>query len=155
MAASSSSCPTAARAWSPMVCVSDGIAVSADHRRLVVAEMEGECLAEYEIEADGSLRLSRKLPCARDPDGICLDRDGAVWIASFAEDAFVRIARDGKEVRRIAVPGRRAIACALGGADRKTLFCLSADTTHEELRKGKSSARIDVVEVDVPGAGYP
>lgn len=133
----------------------NGIAVSADHTRLVVAEMEGECLAEYEIEADGGLHFSRKLPCAKDPDGICLDRDGAVWAASFAEDAFVRIALDGKELQRIAVTGRRAIACALGGADRKTLFCISADTTHEELRKGKSSARIDVIEVDVPGAGYP
>ncbi len=39
----------------------NGIAVSADHRRLVVAEMEGECLAEYEIEADGGLRLARKI----------------------------------------------------------------------------------------------
>ena len=133
----------------------NGMGVSADHTRLAVAEMEGECLAEYDIEADGSLRFGRKLPCAKDPDGICLDRDGAVWAASFAEDAFVRIARDGRELRRIAVPGRRAIASALGGADRKTLFCISADTTHEELRKGKSSARIDVIEVDVPGEGYP
>ena len=27
----------------------NGIAVSADHRRLVVAEMDGGCLAEYDI----------------------------------------------------------------------------------------------------------
>src|SRR5204862_7775925 len=58
----------------------NGIAISADNNRLVVAEMEGECLAEYDIEADGSLRLNRRMPCARDPDGICLDRDGAVWV---------------------------------------------------------------------------
>jgi sugar lactone lactonase YvrE len=32
----------------------NGIAVSADHSRLVVAEMDGECLADYDIEADGS-----------------------------------------------------------------------------------------------------
>lgn len=133
----------------------NGITVSADHRRLVVAEMDGECVADYEIAPDGSLKLRRKLPCGKEPDGICLDRDGAVWVACYSEDAFVRIDTDGEERQRIGVPGRRAIACALGGPERRTLFCLSAATSHEDLRRGKSSARIDVVEVDVPGAGYP
>jgi sugar lactone lactonase YvrE len=133
----------------------NGIAVSADNRRLVVAEMDGECLAEYDIEPDGGLRFTRRLGRMKDPDGICLDRDGAVWVASFNEDAFVRIDRDGNELRRIRVPGRRAIACVLGGPDRKTLFCLSAVTSPEDLRQRKSSARIDTVEVETPGAGHP
>lgn len=132
----------------------NGIAVSADHRRLVVAEMDGACLADYALEADG-LRLERKLGCPNDPDGICLDREGAVWVASYGEGVFVRIGRDGSELARVAVPGRRAIACALGGPDRRTLFCLSARTSPEEMRQRKSSSRIDVVEVDVPGAGWP
>lgn len=133
----------------------NGIAVSADHRRLVVAEMDGARLADYEIAADGSLRSHRRFGRVNDPDGICLDRDGAVWVASFTEDAFIRIGRDGEERQRIAVPGRRALACALGGAERKTLFCLSAETSYEELRKGKSASRIDVIEVETPGDGYP
>jgi sugar lactone lactonase YvrE len=133
----------------------NGIAVSADNGRLVVAEMDGEGLAEYDIEADGALRFRRRFGNMKDPDGICLDHEGAVWVASFQEDAFIRLDRDGREVRRIEVPGRRAIACVLGGPVRQTLFCLSAATTHEELRQGKSSARIDAIEVAIPGAGYP
>ncbi|KJC59433.1 hypothetical protein UP10_18185 [Bradyrhizobium sp. LTSPM299] len=133
----------------------NGIAVSSDHRRLVVAEMDGACLADYDIEADGGLRLRGRLGRMSDPDGICLDREGSVWVASFTEDAFIRIGRDGEECERIAVAGRRALACALGGADRRTLFCLSAATSFEELRKGKSSSRIDVIEVETPGDGYP
>lgn len=133
----------------------NGIAVSADHRRLVVAEMDGATLADYDLAADGTLNLRGRLGRMNDPDGICLDRDGAVWVASFTEDAFIRVGRDGSELRRIAVPGRRALACALGGPDRRTLFCLSAATSYEELRQRKSSSRIDIVEVDVPGAGYP
>jgi sugar lactone lactonase YvrE len=136
----------------------NGIAVSADHRRLVVAEMDGACLADYALEGDGlrpSLRLERKLACPNAPDGICLDREGAVWVASYGEGVFVRIGRDGRELARIAVPGRRAIACVLGGPDRRTLFCLSAQTSPEEMRQRKSSSRIDVVEVDIPGAGVP
>src|SRR5690242_2594837 len=133
----------------------NGIAISADHKRLVLAEMDGACLADYDIAADGDLRLRRRLGRMNDPDGICLDRDGAVWVASFTEDAFIRIARDGNELQRIAVPGRRALACALGGPDRKTLFCLSAATSYAELRQGKSSSRIDVVAVETAGDGYP
>ena len=133
----------------------NGIAVSADHTRLVVAEMDGACLADYDIETDGALRLRGRLGRMDAPDGICLDRDGAVWVASFTEDAFIRIGRNGEEIRRIAVPGRRALACALGGPDRKTLFCLSAATSYEELRQRKSSSRIDVVAVETAGSGFP
>jgi len=133
----------------------NGIAVSADHKRLVVAEMDGACLADYDIDTDGGLRLRGRLGRMNDPDGICLDRDGAVWVASFTEDAFIRVARDGSELQRIAVPGRRSLACALGGPERKTLFCLSAATSYAELRQGKSSSRIDVVEVETAGDGFP
>jgi sugar lactone lactonase YvrE len=133
----------------------NGIAVSADHSRLVVAEMDGGCLAEYDIEADGGLSFRRRFGNVKAPDGICLDHEAAVWVASFNEDAFIRIGRDGEELQRIEVPGRRAIAGVLGGPERRTLFCLSAATTHEELRQRKSSARIDVADVEIPGAGYP
>ena len=133
----------------------NGIAVSADNRRLVVAEMDGGCLADYNIAPDGGLNFRQKFGAMKSPDGICLDRDGAVWVASFEEDAFIRIDRDGRELQRIEVPGRRALACVLGGAERRTLFCLSAATSYEELRQRKSSARIDTVHVEIPGAGYP
>lgn len=133
----------------------NGIAISADNRRLVVAEMEGDCLAEYDVRADGGLDFRRRFASMKAPDGICLDDEGAVWVASYDEDAFIRVDRDGRELRRVEVPGRRAIACALGGTRRRTLFCLSAETSHEEMRQRKSSARIDVLDVDISGAGYP
>jgi sugar lactone lactonase YvrE len=133
----------------------NGIAVSADNGRLVVAEMDGECLAEYDIEADGGLNFRRRLGNMKAPDGICLDHEEAVWVASFDEDAFIRVGRDGHELQRMEVPGRRAIACVLGGPARRTLFCLSAATSPEQLRQRKSSARIDAVDVEIPGAGYP
>jgi sugar lactone lactonase YvrE len=133
----------------------NGIAISADNSRLVVAEMDGGCLAEYDIEDDGSLNFRCRFGSMNSPDGICLDRDGAVWVASFNEDAFIRLDRRGLELQRVEVPGRRAIACVLGGVGRRTLFCLSAATSYEELRQRKSSARIDAVDVDIAGAGYP
>jgi sugar lactone lactonase YvrE len=133
----------------------NGIAVSADNSRLVVAEMDGACLADYDIEPNGDLKFRGRFGSMKSPDGICLDQQGAVWVAAFEEDAFIRLDRSGRELQRIEVPGRRALACTLGGAERKTLFCLSAATSYEELRQRKSSSRIDVVDVEIAGTGYP
>ena len=133
----------------------NGIAVSADNRRLVVAEMDGACLADYDIEPNGGLKFRGRFGSMKSPDGICLDQEGAVWVAAFEEDAFIRLDRGGRELQRIEVPGRRALACVLGGPERRTLFCLSAATSYEELRQRKSSSRIDVVDVEIAGAGYP
>lgn len=133
----------------------NGIAVSEAGKRLVVAESEGNRLAAFAVADDGSLDLSRRFGSFTEPDGICLDRDGAVWTSLFQEDAFVRVDAKGNVLDRISVTCRRAVACALGGDDRRTLFCISAETTHEDLMRGKSSARIDTARVEVPGAGFP
>jgi sugar lactone lactonase YvrE len=133
----------------------NGVAISSANDRLVVAEMEGDCIADYAMEPDGTLTFRRRFGEIAAPDGICLDREGAVWAASFTGDAFLRIAPNGGEVDRIDMPGRRAIACVLGGRERCTLYCLSADTTYERMAKRDSSSRIDAVEVAVAGDGWP
>src|SRR4030095_10870607 len=45
----------------------NGIAVSADNTRLVVAEMDGHCLAEYYIEADGGLKFRQRFGSMKSP----------------------------------------------------------------------------------------
>jgi sugar lactone lactonase YvrE len=132
----------------------NGIAVSADGRRLVVAESNGDCLAEFAVDADGGLTLRRRFACIGEPDGLCLDAEGGAWVAAFKEDAIVRVDGDGRVTERIALPGR-GVACALGGDDRRTLFCISAETTHEDLACGRSTSRLHAVRVAVPGSGFP
>ena len=51
--------------------------------------------------------------------------------------------------------GKFAVAPALGGPNRSTLYLLTADTTKELLAQGKAKGFVEVVEVDVPGAGWP
>jgi sugar lactone lactonase YvrE len=133
----------------------NGIALSGDGKHLLVAESRANRLAEFSIGKDGSLTFVRRFGTVGEPDGICLDRDGAVWVASFKEDAFVRLSHEGKELTRIQTPGRRAVACVLGGEDGRTLFCVTADTTHEQLLQGRSQSRVDVVSVNVAGDGLP
>ena len=43
----------------------------------------------------------------------------------------------------------------LGGEDRKTLFISSSKDSSEEACLTDQSAKIEVIRVDVPGAGLP
>jgi len=131
----------------------NGIAVSGD--LLVVGESDGDCISAYKIAPDGSLHSHKRIGHFGEPDGVAIDCENAVWVSLFKEDAFVRIDREGRELQRISVAGRRAIACALGGPARKTLFAITADTTHEDLMRGKSHANLLSIEVAVAGAGAP
>jgi sugar lactone lactonase YvrE len=133
----------------------NGIAISGNGKRLVVAESIGDRLREFRIDPDGSLSQERTFGSFDEPDGVCIDQSGHVWVGLFSEDSFVRVAPDGEVVQRIPTPGRRAVACCLGGPERRSLFCITAVTTHEDLLRGHSTSRIEVIDVPVPGDGRP
>ena len=125
--------------------------------RLVVAESAGHRLTSFDIAADGSL-LNRQIYAdisGYEPDGICLDQGGGIWVSAFEQCAFLRVLEGGQVTNRIDVPGRFAVACQLGGEEGRTLFCLTCEGTWADVCAGRSQAKVEVVEVDVPGAGSP
>ena len=135
----------------------NGTVITPDGAVLIVAESLGRRLTAFDISAGGSLtnrRLYADCP-GRGPDGICLDEEGAVWAAMPLAGEFQRILPGGAITDTISVEGRMAIACALGGPERRTLFLLSATHHSPEALKGTRDARIDVVRVPVGGAGIP
>ena len=165
------------REVAPDVASPNGMAVSADGKTLIVAMSHDHRLLAFDIEEDGSLanrRLFADLQPrpAQDgghrasPDGICLDAEGAVWAGSPESREFLRIALGGQIVDRIALPApHRAVACVLGGPERRTLFMVISETSKETLAACKrdpgaearstSKGWIDTVEVGVPGVGWP
>ena len=60
------------------------------------------------------------------PDGICLDAEGAVWYGDVPNKRCVRV-REGGEVLQTIELDRGCFACALGGADRRTLFMVATE----------------------------
>ena len=140
----------------------NGMVITPDGKTLIVAETIGRRLTSFDIAPDGS--LSGRRPFAdlatgaiggAHPDGICLDAEGAVWASSPPTSEFVRVREGGDITHRIPVPGKWAVACMLGGEDRRTLFLCTAETTLQGLGQGKSVGWIETVRVDVPGAGRP
>ena len=133
----------------------NGTVISGDGRTLIVGESYGRRLTAFDVERDGSLSNRRVwADIGMAPDGICLDAEGCVWVASPTERALVRVRQGGVIASRVEV-GRKAIACMLGGPDRRTLFALTSETTQPGRAMELRSARVETIAVDVPGAGLP
>ena len=134
----------------------NGTVITPDGKTLIVGESFGGRLTAFDILPDGMLanrRVWAQLEGAV-PDGICLDAEGAIWVASPLSSEVLRVREGGAVARRIAVE-TQAIACMLGGADRRTLFILTAGSVDPERAKKEKRGRIEAIEVDVAGAGYP
>jgi len=135
----------------------NGMVITPDDRTLIVAESFGACLTAFDKASDGSLsnrRVFAKLENGEVPDGIALDAEGAVWVASPLTNECLRVHEGGRVSRRVrgsALP----YACALGGPERKTLFLCTATTHNPDECVEKRSGKIEMVSVDVPGAGWP
>jgi len=134
----------------------NGAVLTPDGQTLIVGESFGARLTAFDVAPDGTLR-HRRIWAALDgavPDGICLDAEGAIWVASPLSKEVLRVRDGGEVVERIAT-ATQAIACMLGGADRRTLFVLTAQSFHRDECRAQRNARIEVAAVDVPGAGLP
>src|SRR5437867_4015581 len=119
-----------------------------DGRTLVVGESGGARLTAFTIAADGSLGERRVWAPLENavPDGICLDAEGAIWVASPVGNEVLRVREGGAVVDRVRV-STIPFACMLGGPDRRTLFVATAETHQPEQVKARPSGRIEIATV--------
>ncbi len=137
----------------------NGMVITPDGKRLIVAETGAHRLTSFVINEDGTLSdrtIFAQFDKLHPPDGICLDQEGGVWVAAGAE--CIRVTKDGEISHTVKCTGELALACMLGGDNRQTLFICTKDMSlsyGEDFRKTKTG-RIEVVDVDSqPGAGFP
>jgi sugar lactone lactonase YvrE len=146
-----------ARAVADDLLFPNGCVITPNGRTLVVGETFGARLTAFSIEPDGSLtgrRVWAQLEKAA-PDGICLDAEGAIWVASPPNAEVLRVREGGEVTHRIPVENQ-AIACMLGGPDRRTLFVLTGPVFEPpEKVRALRWGRIETVRVEIPGAGLP
>lgn len=133
----------------------NGMTILSSGELLVADSLTGDLLA-FTRRADGTLtsrRVWASLP-GEMPDGISLDAEGAVWVASHHKVLRVR---EGGEITDVVDMGpTRATACMLGGADGRTLLITASDThDRAEIRAKGPSGALYTVRVPVAGAGLP
>ena len=134
----------------------NGTVISADGRRLIVGESFAARLTAFDIAADGSLENRRSWARLEGavPDGICLDAAGGIWVASPISAEVLRVQEGGEISDRIPL-NDNAFACMLGGSDGRSLFILTAPSSHPKHCAQERRGRIETVRVVYPHAGLP
>jgi len=137
--------------------------VITDDGTLIVAETFGDRVSAFDLTDDGELVNRRAFaefgsrPSSTDvgevlptlhvaSDGICLDPEGAIWIADAVGDRLLRVVEGGTITDELR-PGTPVYACALGGADGRTLFACAAPDFHDEARKAATEGRLIALRV--------
>jgi len=132
---------------------------------LIVGETFGNRISAFDVHDDGSLSDRRDwarfgpLPdtdeltsalraLAVGPDGICLDSEGALWVADALGRRAIRVLEGGQITDTIHL-GTGIFALALGGHDGKTLFMCTAPSFAEHERRNTRESRIVTTRVDV------
>lgn len=132
----------------------NGTVLTPDGKTLILGETFGGCLTAFDVDPGGQLSNRRVWAeiAPRVPDGICLDADGAIWVANPTAPECVRVA-EGGQVREVIDTGQPCYACMLGGPEGRTLFMLTAAA----LGSGGDAptGKVVVAEVDSPRAGLP
>ena len=134
----------------------NGMVLSPDGRTLIVAETLAMCLTAFDIDGDGTLSNRRAWARVgmRAPDGICLDANGNVWIANAIAPECVLIGPGGNVMATVETD-QPCFACMLGGADRRTLYMMTAPTPVVAVVAASRQGHILSARVDTPGAGRP
>ena len=143
----------------------NGTVITPDGKTLIIGETYAARLTAFDINEDATLSnrriwadftLNAEEGSVPVPDGMCLDAEGAIWVASPTTASVIRVKEGGEILDRIPVE-TNAYACMLGGEDLKTLFiCTSnASGVDPEAAVKEKSGKIEIVKVDVPGVGKP
>lgn len=146
-----------------MVCP-NGMIISKDQKKLIVADTFAKQLIAFDIAPDGSLK-NRYIWAVLEggPDGITMDTEGAVWAAIPHMGVVIRVEEGGKVLRTIRFD-KTPLACTLGGPNGDLLFVVTVDAhnelSEEELNNqdaalNKRGSCIEYISVGVQGIGTP
>ena len=134
----------------------NGPVITPDGKTLILGETLSANLTAFDIGPGGDLSNRRVWASIgpRVPDGICLDAEGAIWVANPIAPECVRVA-EGGEVLEVIETGQPCYACMLGGDDGKTLFMLTAASSIAHVAAAKATGQLLTASVDAPRAGRP
>ncbi|MEN9718263.1 MAG: hypothetical protein RIQ99_1141 [Pseudomonadota bacterium] len=133
----------------------NGMVITPDGQRLLVADSIDQCIYAFTLAADGTLSARTcfaALP-GEMPDGMCMDASGAVWVA--VHGRVVRVAEGGTVLDEVEMGATLATAVTLGGADGRTLLITASDSYDRSVMARNPTGRLFSVKVDAPGIGLP
>ncbi|MGW4335723.1 SMP-30/gluconolactonase/LRE family protein [Rhodococcus koreensis] len=126
----------------PNVTISNGLDWDCDAKRLYYIDSPTHRIDAIDFDLDRGRFGARRpfvaiAPADGEPDGLCVDADGGVWVALFGGGAVRRYWPDGSLDLHLPVPVTNPTSLAFGGADLTDLYITSARVglTPEQLTR--------------------
>ncbi|MDG2001826.1 MAG: SMP-30/gluconolactonase/LRE family protein [Novosphingobium sp.] len=138
----------------------NGMGLSPDGHRLYHCESQAGIFA-YDLVEDGSFAGKRLFNERLDGDGLAVDAEGGVWVASYDSGVIVRLNPDGSEDRKIKLPQPHKVVTSLcfGGEDWCDLYVTTggSDGVNAMMRGElpEREASLFRTRSDIPGRPVP
>lgn len=119
--------------------LSNGIGFSPDGRRMYHADTVSTGIVAHDFDDGNIVAGSRRMFATLTrgmPDGLAVDTEGGVWVASYGGGCVTRFAPDGSFDRHIDVPAREVTSLCFAGTDLDELIVVTADNTDDASRGG-------------------
>ncbi|WP_033288590.1 SMP-30/gluconolactonase/LRE family protein [Amycolatopsis jejuensis] len=130
--------------------VANGMVLLDDERTLAVAETRSDPprVTLFDVGLDGTLANRRPLITLDQeaPDGLAVDPEGNVWVASPLTRELLCVTRSGRLAGRMKT-GQAPLSCVFGGARGTTLFVCESDAWGHEESRTRRVGRVTVREL--------
>jgi gluconolactonase len=115
----------------------NGVALSPGERTVYHSDTRNNVILVHELADDGTARGRRAFhfpPGA--PDGMAVDAQGFLWVASAGGGCVARLTPDGEIDRVLDVPARTVTSLCFAPEGEPELYVVTADNTDEPDRRG-------------------
>lgn len=109
--------------------ITNGPAVSPDGRTLYHTDTLDRRIYAFDLDAGGNATNKRPFATIEDggwPDGMAVDAEGCVWVATFGGWRIDRFDARGKKLDAVRFPCANITKLAFGGDDLRTVYATSA-----------------------------
>ncbi len=138
--------------------ISNGLGWSLDRRTMYFIDSGPGVVYAFDVDENGNISNQRTLvqfDQASDgvPDGMCIDAEGALWIALWGGYQVRRYSHIGELLARVDIPTMQPACCAIGGSNGTTLYVTTAreDMSSEQLEFEPDAGRLFCIDVGIPG----
>jgi D-xylonolactonase len=127
----------------------NGVALSPGERTIYHSDTRNNVILVHTLADDGTASDRRVLhfpPNA--PDGMAVDAQGLLWVASARAGCIARLTPEGEIDRVVDIPAQMVTSLCFAGGDARDLYVVTGDNTEAPERGGT----IFRITVDVAGA---
>jgi xylono-1,5-lactonase len=127
----------------------NGVALSPGERTIYHSDTRNNVILVHTLADDGTTTDRRVLhfpPGA--PDGMAVDAQGLLWVASARAGCIARLTPEGEIDRVVDIPAQMVTSLCFAGGDARDLYVVTGDDTEAPERGGT----IFRITVDVAGA---